>query len=215
MNLRAPLRAIDNLANWISEDAGDVLPEESREHFRKMRQRVRRMEQLLDDLLQYSRVGHDQGDVEEVDTVRLVQDTVEFLEPPEGFTVSTGSELPTLMTYKVPLQQVFRNLIDNAIKHHDKPGGHIHISSENRGDLVEFTVADDGPGIAAEYHDRIFDKFQTLARSDRDATGMGLSIVKRLVENQGGSIRVECEEERGAAFRFYWPKETNGALVHA
>ncbi len=77
-------------------------------------------------------------------------------------------------------------------------------------------MADDRPGIAAEYHDRIFDKFQTLrARSGTDATGMGLSIVKRLVENQGGSIRVECEEERGAAFRFYWPKETNGALVHA
>ncbi len=209
-DLKAPLRGIDNLSKWIAEDAKDSLSEASRDHLRKLRQRVARLERLLDDLLQYSRAGQQMGDVMTIQTGPLVRSVVELLTPPAGFVVTVANGMPQLTTYKTPLELVFRNLIDNAIKHHDRAEGRIEVSASNQGRLVEFTIRDDGPGIPAEYHDRIFRMFQTLKpRDEVEGSGIGLAVVKKVVERQGGQVTVESHSGRGTAFRFTWPNSVS------
>lgn len=209
-DLKTPLRGIDNLSKWIAEDATSSLPEASREHLRKLRQRIGRLDRLLDDLLQYSRVGHQLGDVLAIQTGPLVRSVVEMLTPPAGFTVHVADDMPRLTTHKTPLELVFRNLIDNAIKHHDRADGRIEVSAVSRGRLVEFTIRDDGPGIPPEYHARIFRMFQTLKpRDEVEGSGIGLAVVKKVVERQGGQVTVESQPGHGTAFRFTWPNSVS------
>ncbi len=205
-DLKGPLRGIDNLALWIAEDAADVLPDESKRHLGLLRGRVQRLEQLLESLLVYSRAGRTSGMAEPVDTAALLRDVVEMLSLPAGFTVEPVGPLPTIQTYRAPLELVFRNLISNAAKHHGGPGGHVRVSAREAGDFAEFTVADDGPGIAPEYHGRVFDLFQTLRpRDDVEGSGMGLAVVRKTTESLGGAVRVESALGSGAAFTFTWP----------
>ncbi len=205
-DLKTPLRGIDNLSKWIADDAKDLLPEASREHLRKLRQRVARLNRLLDDLLQYSRAGHHMGDLAAIQTGSLVRSVVETLALPAGFVVNVADGMPLLKTHKTPLELVFRNLIDNAVKHHDRAEGRIEVSAVSKGRVVEFTIRDDGPGIPPEYHERIFRMFQTLKpRDEVEGSGIGLAVVKKVVEQQGGQVTVESHSGRGAAFRFTWP----------
>jgi len=208
-DLRAPLRSIVNLAGWIAEDAADQLPAPSQEHLAKLQGRTLRMERLLDDLLTYSRVGRSDDVVEGVKTDLLLQDVIYLLAPPEGFTMTVIGELPFLLTPRVPLELVFRNLIGNAIKHHHQPTtGIVQISAQDQGDFVEFIISDNGPGIEPQYHKRIFGMFQTLRpRDDVEGSGMGLAIVKRTVEYLGGVIQIESTYGAGTTFRFLWPKQ--------
>lgn len=207
-DLKAPLRALDNLSQWIVEDVGDQLPESSRAHLEKMRARVHRMEALLEDLLAYSRVGRHPGMVESLSTRELVEQLVELVSPPEGFRVEVATELPEVKSFRAPLELVFRNLIANAIRHHDREDGRIEISSRIERDRVRFTVRDDGPGIDPVYHEKIFQMFQSLRpRDDHDSSGMGLALVKKIVESLGGTIEVESEPGEGATFSFTWPLE--------
>jgi two-component system CheB/CheR fusion protein len=211
-DLRAPLRAIDNLASWIAEDAAGVLPEPSKIHLDKLRERIKRMEKLLDDLLAYLRINRLGYPTEVVDTANLIRDIVALLDPPPGFVFTLDEKMPFLTTLRVPLETVLRNLIGNAIKHHDRPTGEVRVTLRDLGDFVEFTIADDGPGIAKQYQTRIFEIFQTLKPRDQvEGSGIGLAIVKKLVESQGGAITVESGEGRGACFRFTWPKQVSTA----
>jgi PAS domain S-box-containing protein len=210
-DLKAPLRAIVHLANWISEDAGRLLPPQSREHLAKLHGRILRMETLLDDLLAYSRAGRYRHSPEVVDVKTLVQEVVEFVDCPAGFTVTVAEPLPVLVTERVPLETVFRNVIGNAFKHHHQAAqGMVTIRAIERGEFVEFIVTDNGPGIAPEYHERIFGIFQTLRpRDEVEGSGIGLTVVKKLVESRGGWIRVESAEGQGATFRFTWSRDTH------
>jgi len=210
-DLRAPLRAIALLAEWITEDAAPLLPPASLAHLAKLNGRVRRLDKLLSDLLDYSRAGRVSANPEQVDTRQLVQSTVDLLNPPPGFTVVVGDSLPTLFTERVPLETVFRNLIQNAFKHHDHPErGCVTITAveiaTGHDPIVEFAVADDGPGIAPEYHERAFKLFQTLQPRDQvEGSGMGLSVVKKTVESRGGTVRLVSQRGAGATFYFTWP----------
>jgi PAS domain S-box-containing protein len=208
-DLKAPLRAIALLSEWITEDAGPLLPPASLDHLAKLNGRVRRMDRLLNDLLDYSRAGRVREAPELVDTRRLIQATVELLDLPAGFSVRLSPDLPELLTERVPLETVFRNLIQNAAKHHHDPAhGCVSIEAEVQTDAVLFCVRDDGPGIAAEYHERVFKLFQTLQPRDQvEGSGMGLSVVKKTVESRGGSVRLASQPGRGSAFFFLWPKE--------
>ena len=197
------------LAGWIAEDAGAQLPEDSQRHLGQIEQRVVRLQTLLDDLLQFSRAGRRETGLELVDMAALVQDTISLLNPPPGFQVNTSGNLPQLETFRTPLQQVFQNLIGNAIKHHDRTDGMVEVSALESEDAWTFTVADDGPGIDPAYHDRVFMMFETLRPRDRvEGSGMGLAIIRKLIETYGGQIWLDSKVGNGARFAFTWPKET-------
>ncbi len=214
-DLRAPLRAIDSLATWIAEDNGATLAQKSREHLDKMRQRVGRMERLLDDLLEYSRAGRMRGEVEEVDIAQLLEETVARLSPPNGFEVKITAEIESLRTNRSELAVVLGHLIENAIRHHDRTDGRVEVTVRDRGSYLEFSVSDDGPGIEPRFQSRVFAVFETLRpRDDVEGTGVGLSVVKKIVESRDGEISLESEGDRGTTFTFTWVKELRGELVH-
>lgn len=206
-DLKSPLRGIDQLASWIAEDLGDKASNETKKHLHLMQSRIRRMEMLLSDLLAYSKAGKDRGEsvaVNTRDVVLNVFDLTTPLKPIECELVTKN--LPTLQTQRAPLELVFRNLIGNAIKHHDKPVGHIEVSAELTVNGYAFVVKDDGPGIAPEHHKRVFGMFQTLKpRDEVEGSGMGLALVKKTVEARGGTVTLESDGEHGCAICFTWP----------
>lgn len=210
-DLKAPLRGIANLSRWIEEDVGPVLTPEARGHLDLLRGRVNRMESLIDAILEFSRAGRVRGKPERVDTGELVKDVLDLLSPSPAFTIEVQEDMPTLVVDRTRLQQVFQNLIGNALKHHGRPEGRVGITWHDMGDRVRFSVADDGPGIDPRFHDRIFVIFQTLQARDKvEGTGVGLALVKKIVESYGGTIRLDSEEGKGATFHFTWPKVTKG-----
>lgn len=207
-DLKAPLRAIANLSSWIEEDLSDSMTEDTLHQMNLLRGRVHRMEALIEGLLQYSRVGRIQLASETVKVEKLLAEIIDSLAPPSGFEVKVEPGMPTFVTERLSLQQVFANLISNAIKHNRSDSGHVKISVKELDDFYEFFVTDDGPGIAPQYHDKVFVIFQTLEARDKvENTGIGLSLVKKIVEGQGGSISLESAEGEGATFRFTWPKQ--------
>jgi signal transduction histidine kinase len=218
-DLKAPLRGIESASRWIEEDMGkDNLPTHIREFLALMRQRVHRMENLITGILALARVGRVAEANEPVFVRQLLREITDTLSMPEGLQLELPFFLPTLVTNRTQLQQVFTNLISNAIKYHDHPStGHITIGcDEVPGDLYRFSVQDDGPGIAPEYHERIFVIFQTLVERDAlESTGVGLAIVKKIVERQGGYIWIESAEGQGATFYFTWPKQAAATLASA
>ncbi|MDP9348035.1 MAG: PAS domain S-box protein, partial [Gemmatimonadota bacterium] len=209
-DLKAPLRGIANLSQWIEEDIGaQNLSEDTREHLGLLRGRVHRMEGLIDGILQYSRAGRVREKAEPVDTGALVREVEDLLAPPENVTLEVQPGMPTVVAERLPLQQVFMNLIGNAAKYTRRPDARVEVGAREAGDYWEFFVRDNGPGIAPEYHGRIFGIFQTLEARDKvEGTGIGLSIVKKTVDSRGGRVWVESEEGAGATFRFLWPKVT-------
>src|SRR5262249_34831268 len=139
----------------------------------------------------------------------LLHDVIDLVAGPSGFSIEIAADMPTILTDRLRLQQVFQNLISNAIKHHNRADGHVEVSVRDIGRMYEFALADDGPGIAPEYHEKIFVIFQTLAARDKvEGTGIGLALIKKIVENHGGRVWVESAEGTGTTFRFTWPKRT-------
>jgi PAS domain S-box-containing protein len=207
-DLKAPLRGISNLATWVEEDLGDRVTEDARGHLELLRNRVHRMEGLIDGILQYSRAGRVREEVEIVDVGTLLSEVVELIAPPEGVEIRIGEAMPRLLTERLPLQQVFMNLIGNALKYNRSERPWVRVEAAELGDEYQFSVADNGPGIPEAYQERIFGIFQTLEPRDKvEGTGIGLSLVKRLVESRGGRVWVESTEGAGATFRFTWPTE--------
>ncbi|MEL7010847.1 MAG: ATP-binding protein, partial [Cyanobacteria bacterium J06588_4] len=206
-DLKAPLRAIANLATWIREDLAGQIPAENQQQLDLMQSRVERMEGLIQGLLDYSRVGRKETPTETVDIGALVQTTIDLLAPPPELKFEITADLPTIETKAILLQQVLSNLLSNAIKYHPDKQGNITISVTEQEEFYQFCVADDGLGIDPQYHDRIFTIFQTLqARDTFESTGIGLSIVKKIVEAQGGKIWVKSQLGEGATFCFTWSK---------
>lgn len=198
-DLKAPLRGIHSLAKWTEEDSEGTLTPESREHLRKLVQRTNRMEKLLNDLLQYSRVGTS-AEAEHIDLNHLCATAVELLAPSDKATIEVG-DLPTIFAPRAPVELLFRNLIGNALKHHDGDAPHITILGEHDGEMCTLKFADDGPGIPSQYRQRIFELFQTLRpRDEVEGSGMGLAICQRSAETLDGSIELAASEGRGATF---------------
>lgn len=208
-DLKAPLRGIENLITWIEEDIAEHLQGETRSNMNLLHNRVRRLESLLNDLLEYSRAGRRAHTDETIDSKALVNELAVLISPPVGFSIAADDGLPTLDAPRAPLTQVFQNLMSNAIKHHDDPAhGTIRVTSRPHKEGVEFVVTDNGPGIPVRFHDRVFGMFQTLRpRDEVEGSGMGLAIVKKLVEAQGGAVSLEAREGRGLAVHFVWPTQ--------
>ena len=209
-DLKAPLRDITNLSTWIADDARDALPAGSRRHLDLLRDRVTRMERLLDDLLAYSRAGRIRSKPEDVTAAALIEEAVALAGPRDGFEIRVAGADRSLTTPRTPLVQVLRNLVDNALKHHDRPRGVVSIDvADAPGGMCRFVVADDGPGIPAAFHERVFQPFQTLRPRDQvEGSGMGLAIVKKLIESHGGRIAIEAHDGPGARLAFTWPRRS-------
>jgi signal transduction histidine kinase len=172
------------------------------------------MESLIAGILEYSRVGRQSNAFEKIDSGKLAHETVEFLSPPETFTVSVQENMPVIYADKLKMQQVLSNLISNAVKYHHTKNGSILIACKDVDDHYHFSVTDDGPGIDPQYHKKVFDIFQTLQARDKiESTGIGLAIVKKIIEEGGGTIWVESELGHGTSFVFSWPKEANQTLT--
>jgi len=206
-DLKAPLRAIGSLANWLSTDYADKFDDEGREHMRLLISRVHRMDRLIDGILQYSRVGRVKEVAVAVDINRLVRDVIDMLAPPANITISVENTLPTVLSEPTRIQQVFQNLLSNAIKYMDKPEGRIRIACSAEGKQWKFSIADNGPGIEKQHFEKIFQLFQTLAPRDRvESTGVGLALVKKIVEMYGGHIWLESAVGQGSTFFFTLPR---------
>ncbi|MCB0819488.1 MAG: PAS domain S-box protein [Bacteroidetes bacterium] len=209
-DLKAPLRAISNLTTWIEEDMGDKMSEDSRQHFNMVKGRVVRMEALINGILDYSRADRVKAPNAPVDVDALVHEVIELLVQDDKIKISIPDKMPVLKTEKLKLQQVFSNLVSNAIKHNDKPDAEIKITCEEEKEFYKFCVEDNGPGIDERYHEKIFVIFQTLqARDTFESTGVGLAIVKKIVDEIGGSIWIESEVGKFTRFVFRWPKESS------
>ncbi len=208
-DLKAPLRTIANLSQWIEEDLQGTVPANIQEQMTLLRSHVYRMEAMITGLLHYARVDRTQDTTHSVDVGELLLEVVADLMPPPTFSVVFDANLPILYAKRLLLSQVFTNLIGNAINHHDRIDGSVQITATDHGDLYEFAVADDGPGIAQEYQNSIFTMFQTgSSKTKQDSTGIGLTIVKKVVETEGGTIRLASCVGKGTTFYFTWPKQS-------
>jgi len=206
-DLKAPLRGIMQLTSWIEEDIAETANEETRRNLALLSNRTSRLEKLLDDLLTYSRIGKNYGDRRSVNLCDLVHNTFELLDAPPGVRLKYRGSNTEIETLAIPLEVIIRNLLGNAIKHGGKNNDEIRLSVTDLGPAYEFSVRDKGPGIAPEHHSRIFDLFTTLKpRDEVEGSGMGLSIVKKLLDNHHGSIKVNSDGSNGSCFIFTWPK---------
>jgi PAS domain S-box-containing protein len=195
-DLKSPLRGIADLVEWIVEDLGGAEPQEVSRNLGRVRDRVQRLERVIDDLLAYARAGTTFTDAVQVDLDGLITGVLELLPRPAGFGVSMQIKAKPFVTNKAPLESVLRNLIDN-----------IAIRAEDIGRYCVFTISDDGPGIPPASQERVFRIFQTLATEAHDHSGIGLALSKRLVEAHGGWIKLDSVAGmRGTAFHVWWPR---------
>lgn len=207
-DLKAPLRGIANLSQWVEEDIGEGLSGEAREHMTLLRGRVQRLERLIDGILDYSRAGRVKQPVQRVDVAQLLNDVLELLAPPAACTVVIAEPMPVVDAERIALQQVFLNLLSNAFKHAARDGGEVVVSAAEEPGAHHFSVRDNGPGIEPQFHERIWGIFQTLEARDKvEGTGIGLSIVRKIVESRGGKAWVTSAAGQGATFHVWWPKE--------
>ncbi len=206
-DLRTPLEGIENLATWVQEDAEELLPDESKRHLELIQQRAARLKTLLNDLLDYSRAGRLETAIQRFKVRDLIDDVIIMLQPPETIRFEISPDLPELESVQTPLRHIFHNLIGNAIKHHDREDGVVRVDCVEEATQYRFTISDDGPGIEAEFHERIFMMFETLRPRDQvEGSGMGLAIIKKSIETYGGTISVVSTPGEGSEFSFTWPR---------
>jgi len=208
-DLKAPLRGIASLAGWFVGDYADKVDDEGRDTLNLLIRRVRRMNNLIDGILQYSRVGRKREEMTRAALKPMLENMIDLLAAPKGVEIRIETKMPVVTCEKTRIFQVFENLVGNAVKHMDKPEGVVRIGCDDPSPeppVHTFYVSDNGPGIEERHFERIFQMFQTLdAREDAESTGVGLAIVKRIVELHGGRIWVESKVGEGTTFRFTLP----------
>lgn len=211
-DLKSPLRAIDNLAHWIEEEVDGALSEKGHEYVEALHRRVRRLEKLIDDILGYAQTDWDliQSRNDMASGQEIMNDLADMINIGSSFKLEVSNDFLNIVVERKPITRILFNLIDNAIKHHDAQVGNIRISvstSTIPGRFV-FSVTDDGPGIPKEFREKIFNMFHTIySRDIKEGSGIGLSMVKKIVTFYGGEIWVDDNEHKGATFSFTWPKE--------
>jgi signal transduction histidine kinase len=207
-DMKAPLRGIDNVVAWIEEDHATELSPKVSEYLQLIKGRVARGENLINGILSYARIGKEEDQKEEVNVRLLVMDILENFVTTRGLAIDVSPSLPVLYTQKFPLLQVFSNLISNAIKYNNTEKGEIRIYHKDVGEYFEFFVEDNGPGISKSYHDKIFMIFQTLQERDTfESTGVGLAIVKKILDSRLERIHIQSEPGKGSVFSFTWRKK--------
>ncbi len=204
------MRAVHQLAAWIEEELEGVSGVENtevRKHLKQLMGRADRMQKLLDSLLTYATVGENQQELTSFESATCIREVIEFISPPEEIKIAIVGDMPRVFGEKPLFEQVLSNLLSNAIKHSDSESSQIEVSARSLGTFYEFSVKDDGPGISSMHHGRIFELFQTLKRRDEvEGSGMGLAIIKKIIERRGGSISVvsDPDVQRGTTFKYTW-----------
>ena len=212
-DLRSPMRGIVNLIDFVVEDFGGVAPASALNNLQRMRERAFAVERLIDDLLTYARAGRRSTKFETIDLAEVVEEIVASLPLPAGLRLERDFVAEPFAGARTPLATVLRNLISNAIEHHDREEMRIAVESRYEGDYVMIDVIDDGPGIPEAAQERVFQLFQTLAKSDKNSSGLGLAVAQRLVNGHGGRINVICADgRRGCVFRIWWPRMVRSDL---
>ena len=205
-DLKAPLHAINNLAEWIVEDMPEM-PDDVADNLKLLQGRILRMENLINGILDYSRIGRIQIEKQKIDVREMLDQIIDTFVPAQNYEVSITETMPQLFDAKILLYQVFSNIISNAVKYNDKELGRITCEYVDLPDHYQFKISDNGPGIPKEYQEKVFGVFQTIeARDKRESTGIGLSIVKKIIDEKGGVIYIESENNQGTTFVFNLPK---------
>ena len=207
-DLKAPLRGINQLSGWLAQDYADVIDESGKELIQLLMSRVKRMDRLIDGILAYSRAGRIPSGVELIDLAPLIREVIKSLMPPENVNIELETPFPTVSGNATQFVQIFQNLLSNALKFMDKPNGNIRLGCRDEQSRWTFWVADNGPGIAAEHYEKVFQIFQTLRSADENSqsTGVGLTIVKKIVESSGGKIWIESRVGEGSTFWWTYPQ---------
>jgi len=205
-DLKSPLRSISALASWLEEDFGDKLGPAGLSQLNLMQDKIASMDQLITGNFRYSSIGPETARFEICPTLELIQQLKATIYWPEQIALRFNGTMPSIKADKTQLQQLFQNLLSNAISHMDKPKGQIEIGYNDLGDLHEFSVKDNGIGIPKAYKEKIFEIFETL-ESGKGSSGIGLSIVKKIVQLHGGTIWVKSEYGAGATFYFTIKKD--------
>ena len=206
-DMKAPLRGIDNVVSWIEEDHKEELSPKVADYLQLIKGRVIRGENLIQGLLSYARIGKDENHKEELNIHSLVEEVLENFAVSAGTRINLSPLLPVIYSEKLPLLQIFSNLIGNAIKYNDKEEGEISVYHKEYADQWEFYVKDNGPGIGQNYHEKIFLIFQTLQERDSfESTGVGLAIVRKILDSRNEKIYVSSEPGKGSVFSFTWKK---------
>ena len=210
-DLKAPVRAIREYAGFLLDPTGPSTPDERAGDLLRIQQLATRMRRMIDAALEYARAGLAGDRVEAIDAAGVIDDVVEFLAPPPGITIRVDRPLPIIVTERTPFEQVFRNLLSNAITYRRPGGAHVEIAARDEGDVCEFTVADNGPGIPEGQEDRIWRLFHTSAPGE--GSGVGLALVKRIVEAHQGTVAVRPTPGGGATFVVRWPRRPAGRVA--
>jgi light-regulated signal transduction histidine kinase (bacteriophytochrome) len=206
-DLKTPLRGIKTLADWICQDYKDALDDQGKERLNLLLSRTDRMHNLINCILRYSRGGRMVDEIGPVDTNEIVHEVIDLLAPPENVTIVVSPCLPVVQAKRTKTVQVFQDLLSDAIKYMDRPQGRIEVGAVKEGELWKFSVSDNGPGIEEKYFDKVFQIFQTLSpRDEYYSTGVGLSLVKRVVEAYDGDIWLESQVGDGCTFLFTLPE---------
>ncbi len=207
-DLKAPLRGIKTLTDWLVSDYSDKLGDEGKTQMNLLLSRVDRMHNLIEGILQYSKIGHTEEKLSLVNLNEQIAEIIDMLSPPKNISITIENELPTIRCEPTRISQVFQNLLSNAVKYMDKLDGIIKVGCVEEGEFWKFSIADNGPGIEEKYFERIFKIFQTLVPKDEyESTGIGLTVVKKIIELYGGRIWVESEVGKGSTFLFTLPKK--------
>ena len=206
-DLRSPLRGISDLLEWIKEDLGSVENPDVFKNIDRISLRINRMETLINNLLAYARAGKKTTEIVNINVDEMLGEVMDLIELPINFRLEKDITFSEFKATRVPLETVLRNIISNAIKHHDGEMGTIKLSCESENDMCHFSICDDGPGIPEASLDRIFRLFQTVTSSNASSTGIGLSISRRLAETHGGRMSVENNQNsKGVTFHVWWPR---------
>lgn len=207
-DLKSSLRSLSALLSWVKEDCIEKIGEESVGNLNLMEAKIEKMDKFLEDIINYSEIGATNLKTTTIDLNKKVSRIIDSIYIPQNINIVINGNLPVLKADARRLRQVFQNLISNAVNFNDKENGLVEIGVEEAEDFYTFSVKDNGQGISKEYHEKIFNTFTTLGYQEK-STGMGLSIVKRVLDLYGGEIWVESEVSKGSAFYFTIPKKNN------
>ncbi|WP_369049430.1 ATP-binding protein [Tenacibaculum sp. UWU-22] len=200
-DLKSPLRSIDALTTWLKQDYQNKLDDEGKKLIDQIRGNVEKMEVLITGILEYSTIGKTELKQYDVDLNILIQNILDLLYVPENITVNIKNKLPIIKGDSYRLQQLFQNLIDNAVKYNDKPKGKVEIGALELKTHWQFYVKDNGKGIDESYFERIFKTFESLEKNTT-SSGIGLSIAKKIIDLYQGRIWLQSIPNKGTTFYF-------------